>query len=100
MVFQIQYLSILVEIVIGIIGISMAVKKKRSYGFGIALTFFIYVAYDLTKMNGFNIQSLTLDILFFVATLSALWAALEIYHEEKVKPVEKVNKEKIKGKKK
>ena len=96
MVFQLQYLSILIEVAIASMGILIVTKKKKKYGWGIFLTFFIYVFYDLSKLIALNIPSPLLYSLFFIATVSALWAVWKIYSEGKVKP----NKEKTRSKKK
>lgn len=103
MVFTIQYISIFIELIIAIVGILIAVKKKRVYGWGIFLTFFIYVFYDLIKLLGFEIPTSYLYLLyfsFFVATISALWAVWCIYKERKTKSIKPIVKKKKRGKRK
>jgi hypothetical protein len=74
----IQYLSIILEICIAVLGILLALKKKI-YGWGIFLTFAIYVFYDFAKLTNMKINSDILSVLFFIATLSALLAVYKMY---------------------
>jgi len=74
-----QYISIFIEALIAVLGILIAVKKKRIYGWGIFLTFGIYVFYDLAKLIPLNIPQNILYPIFFVGTLSILWAVWEVY---------------------
>jgi len=79
----IQYISIVIELVIAVLGLMIALQKKKVYGWGIFVTFGIYVFYDLSKLMNWNIPELALQISFFIATLSALWAVYCIYKERK-----------------
>lgn len=80
---NIQYLSIFIEVVIAILGLIIVFKKKKFYGWGIFLTFAIYVFYDFAKLVNYNINSDILYIIFFIASLSALFAVWMIYKERK-----------------
>ncbi len=75
----IQYISIFIELLIAILGLLIVFHKKKIYGWGIFLTFGIYVFYDLAKLLGWNISDTLLYGSFFVASVSALWAVFEIY---------------------
>jgi signal transduction histidine kinase len=77
-----QYLSIIMESVIAATGLFMAVRKKRVFGYGIFLTFVIYVVYDLVNLLQLEVSDFTLYPMFFVATLSILWATLLMYTEK------------------
>ncbi|MFH0831486.1 MAG: hypothetical protein V1886_01305 [archaeon] len=79
MINLLQYISILMELVIAVLGILIAVRKHKMYGWGFALTFFIYVFYDLSKLVPLQISASVLYPLFFIATASALFAVLGIY---------------------
>ena len=74
-------LSILLEAVVALLGIMLAIGKKKMYGWCIALTFVLYVVYDLTNLMALNISQDTLYMIFFVATLSILWAVWNIFLE-------------------
>jgi len=76
---SLQTISILLELIIVFVSLSIAFAKKRLVGYGLALTFGIYVFYDASKFYNYNIDGKTLEIMFFIATLSALLSVLLIY---------------------
>lgn len=77
--FTLQTVSIFLELIIVLIALKLAISKKRLAGYGFALTFGIYVFYDAVKFYNYTIDGQLLQILFFVATLSALSSILLIY---------------------
>jgi hypothetical protein len=62
------------EVAIAGMGIVLAASRKKIYGWGIALTYIIYVIYDTAKFFDLTIKPEALYIVFFMATLSMLWA--------------------------
>ncbi len=76
-----QYLAILMESGIAAAGLLIAVRQKRFFGYGIFLTFAIYVFYDMARLIPLQVSDATLYPAFFVATISALWAVILIYRE-------------------
>jgi len=74
-------LSILLEVVVAALGVMLAISKKKIYGWCIAVTFVLYVVYDLANLLAWNISQDTLYTIFFVATLSILWAVWNIFLE-------------------
>ncbi len=77
---KLQLVSIVLELVMGIIATITAINRKK-YMFGLAFTFFAYVVYDLGKSYSIGISNTYLTILFFLATLSALWSIWNIYKQ-------------------
>jgi Cache domain len=77
-----QYVAIIMESIIAATGLLIAVRKKRFFGYGIFLTFIIYVFYDLSKLIPIEVSDATLYPIFFVATLSILWVIILIYKEK------------------
>lgn len=77
---SLQFLSIGLEVLIAILGIAIAVQRKKVYGYFIAFTFAIYVIYDLLALIGNAAPSL-MAMVFFAATLSILAAVWLIYQE-------------------
>lgn len=73
-------LSIVLEAAVAIIAI-LAARKQRPHLYGFALTFTIYVLYDLARFLSWNVEHGVLSGLFLVATLSALYAAWGLYKE-------------------
>jgi len=76
-----QYLAIIVESMIAAVGLLIAVRQKRFFGYGIFLTFAIYVFYDMARLIPLEVSDATLYPAFFVATISALWTVILIYRE-------------------
>ena len=76
-----QWLSIFCEAVVVILGVLLAIKKKKSFGWCIALCFAIYVYYDAARLAGWVVSQDLLYVLFFVATVSILWAVVQVYKE-------------------
>lgn len=76
---DLQLVSIAIEAIVVCFGIAIATKKKRHYGWGIALTFGVYVYYDLARFYGWHAGSEFLEKAFFLASLSALGAVWAVY---------------------
>ncbi|MBU0686668.1 MAG: hypothetical protein KKB81_02260 [Candidatus Margulisbacteria bacterium] len=80
-----QPISIVLEFIALILGVMIAVQKKKGYGWCIALVFAIYVFYDAVKFINsnqlavINISADLLYILFFIATVSILWVVWQVY---------------------
>ncbi|MDD5649917.1 MAG: hypothetical protein PHF86_05770 [Candidatus Nanoarchaeia archaeon] len=79
----IQLIAVFIELIIVILSLIIAVKKKKVYGYGFAITFAIYVFYDSVSLFLIEIPEMLLSILFFIATLSALWAIFKLYKLKK-----------------
>lgn len=75
-----QMISILLELTVTILGVLIALEKKKSYGWCIALTFAIYVIYDTSRLLAIAIPEDLLRILFFIATISILFGVWQIYN--------------------
>ncbi len=80
-----QYVAVSLESIVAAAGLLLAVRKKRFFGYGIFLTFIIYVFYDLAKLIPLQVSDVILYPLFFVATMSILWAVVLIYKERETK---------------
>jgi hypothetical protein len=79
---NLQYLSIILEAVISILGLLIVFKKKKQIGLFIFITFFIYVVYDFSKLIKLNFSGDALYLMFFAATLSALYFSWIIYKKK------------------
>lgn len=77
-----QLISIIIEAFIVLIGIAMALHKKATLGWCFALTFGIYVFYDLAQYLHWQTDATVLHSLFFVATISAFWAIWSVYKQK------------------
>ena len=75
-----QLISITLEAVITVL-FFLAALKGRKYLYGLALTFSIYVWYDLARLLSWNIEPMLLSGVFLVATLAALYSAWVLYRQ-------------------
>jgi threonine/homoserine efflux transporter RhtA len=79
----IQYISITIEFLIAVMGLLIVFQKKKIYGWGIFVTFGIYVFYDLVRLMNIQLSNDLMYGLFFIATASAFWAIYRIYSGRK-----------------
>ena len=73
-------LSIALELAVAVVAMLAAVKG-RPYLYGLALTFAIYVLYDLGRLFGWSVEKGILSVLFLMASASALYAVWGLYRE-------------------
>ena len=74
--------SIVLEVAVAIVAMLVAVKG-RPYLYGLALTFTIYVLYDLGRLLGWNVEKGILSVLFLLASASALFAVWGLYRDKR-----------------
>jgi hypothetical protein len=72
--------SIALEAAVAAIAV-LAALKGRPYLYGLAVTFVIYVIYDLGRLLGWNVEKGMLAVLFLAASASALYAVWGLYRE-------------------
>lgn len=76
-----QVLSVLIEIIVAIAGVRLATKGKKVYGWFIALTFALYVVFDLSRLEFLPKSEAVISPLFLIASLSILYAVWLIGEE-------------------
>ena len=74
--------AILIEAAVAVVAV-LAALKGRPYLYGLALTFAIYVLYDLGRLEGWNVGEGVLSVLFLIAALSALIAVSGLYRDRR-----------------
>jgi hypothetical protein len=74
--------SIALEVAVAIVAV-LAALTGRPYLYGLALTFGIYVLYDLGRLLGFDVEQGVLSVLFLVASASALYAVWGLYRDRR-----------------
>jgi len=74
-----QTFSILIELAIAILGVTIWLQKKKSYGGYIFLTFAIYVFYDIARLWTLAVPELVLRIAFAISCMSMLIAVWRLY---------------------
>lgn len=73
-------LSLVLEAMVAIMGVWIGIAKKKLFGWLIALTFIIYVIYDLSRF--LNISLPAHDFLFLTASVSIFIAVLMIARQK------------------
>lgn len=72
-------ISLAAEVLVAVLGILLATARKKTFGWGIALTFSIYVFYDVVRFLVLPVPEAIIGSLFFIASISILWAVWRIY---------------------
>ena len=73
--------AIVVECAVAVVAV-LGALEGRPHLYGFALTFAIYVLYDLGRLLHWNVGEGILSVLFLVASLSALVAVWGLYKEK------------------
>jgi len=72
--------SIVLEAAVAVIAV-LAARKGKPYVYGLAVTFAIYVLYDLARLLRWDVEGGALSALFLLATISALIAVWGLYRK-------------------
>lgn len=78
----IDLFSVLIEAAVVAISVLMATRKKHVSAWLLAVTFSIYVIFDLNRYLNLNLNTQLLDIAFLIASLSALTYVYWLYHKK------------------
>ncbi len=73
-----HFVSAGLEFVIFVLALKLVFERKRYIGVAWAVAFGLYMFYDLAKSNGWGLSREFLDTIFFIATLSALFAIWQL----------------------
>jgi hypothetical protein len=78
---SIQLIATLAEVAIAVIALLIAWKKKKMYGGFIAITFALFVIFDIDRILSLNIAPDLHAVIFFLACLSMLYAVWLMWSE-------------------
>jgi hypothetical protein len=78
----VQIFATLIEIIIAVVAILIAMQKKKNYGWFIALTFALFVIFDLARIFALDISADIHSLILLVACLSMLYGAWLLYGEK------------------
>jgi len=79
----IQLIATLTEVVIALIAFLIGWQKKRLYGWFIAVTFGLFVIFDLARIFAFDVAADKYALLLLVACLSMLCAVWLLWNGER-----------------
>ena len=74
-------ISIALEVAVAVVAVLVALRG-RSYLFGLAFTFAVYVLYDLVRLLGWSVETGLLSVLFLLASASAIFAVWGLYRDQ------------------
>ena len=77
-----MYLAILIELVVAILAIVIAVRNKKIYGWFIALSFALFLVYDMIRIFGMRITSGPRELILLAAGGSMLYAVWLLFKEK------------------
>ena len=77
-----QAINIFAEAIIVLLGIAMTLGKKRIYGGFIALSYALYLVYDLSYFIKLAIDQTVLQVLLVIGVVLTLIAVWLIYKEK------------------
>jgi len=69
-------ISILIEVAVVLVGLAIALKRKKVYGWFIALSYALYTVYDINYFAFLNLEKTVAEVILLVgaaATLVAVW---------------------------
>jgi hypothetical protein len=69
-----QILAVVIECIVALAALRLATKGKKFYSWWIALTFALYVVFDLSRLGLIPKNEAVIAPLFLVASLSILYA--------------------------
>jgi hypothetical protein len=72
--------SIVLEAAVAVIAV-LAARNGKPHVYGLAITFAIYVLYDLARLLRWDVEGGALSGLFLLATISALIAVWGLYRK-------------------
>jgi len=78
---SIQILAILIECAVAVIAVLIATRKNKTYGWFIAITFALFVIFDVDRIVLPTIISSLNSLFLLVACASMLYAVWLIYRE-------------------
>lgn len=74
-----QIIAILLEVAVAVIAVVMATRQKKSYGWCIAVTFFLFVFFDIGRLFSLPIPDAYHALIFLVACGFMLYGVWLMY---------------------
>jgi len=75
-----QLVAVVLEVAVTAIGLVMATRRKKAYGWCIAITFGLFVLFDIGRLFSLPIPDAAHALIFLVACGSMLYGVLLMYH--------------------
>jgi hypothetical protein len=82
-----QLIAVIVEAAVAVLSVLIAVKKKKIYGWCIAVTFALFVIFDISRIFLLPLSDTVHALVFLVACVSMLYAVWLMYTEKCVREI-------------
>ncbi len=76
-----QVIAVILEVAIAVIAAVIATRQKKSYGWCIAVTFGLFVLFDIGRLFALPLPEAAHALIFLVACGSMLYGVLLMYRE-------------------
>ncbi len=77
-----QIIAVLLEVAVTVIAVIIAIRQKKYYGWCIAVTFVLFVLFDLGRLFAWPLSDEAHSLIFLVACGSMLYGVWLIYGEQ------------------
>lgn len=77
-----QIIAVLLEIAVMVVALVIATRQKKSYGWGIAVTFGLFVLFDIVRLFSLPLPDNAHALILLVACGSMLYALWLMYTEQ------------------
>ena len=77
-----QIIAVLLEVAVMVIAAVIAVRRKKSYGWCIAVTFGLFVLFDIGRLFSLPVSDEAHALIFLVACGSMLYGVWLMYEEK------------------
>ncbi|MDD1687507.1 hypothetical protein [Methanoregula sp.] len=78
----IQLVATLIEVIIAVVAVLIAVQKKKFYGWFIAITFALFVLFDIARIFALEVSAERHALVLLVACISMLCAGWLMWKEK------------------
>jgi bacteriorhodopsin len=79
-----QIIAVILEVAVMVIAAVIATRQKKSYGWCIAVTFLLFVLFDIGRLFSLPLPDAAHALIFLVACGSMLYGVWLIYEEKGV----------------
>ena len=76
-----QIIAVLIEVVITVIAVLLATRRQKIYGWGIAVTFGLFILFDVIRIFALPVPEAAHALSFLIACGSMLYAIWLMYRE-------------------
>jgi len=77
-----QWINILATVMIILIGLAIASIKKKMYGWLIALSYALYLVFDIIYTMNLAVDEMMVDVMLLIGVVLSLIAVWQIYKQK------------------